>query len=109
MDLEAYRREAQAHRKVIRQHLTRFHALRDQGKWKEAMEELNRFLDGIVKPLQNTQHLIHQIHQKTRQMAASRSSPRLSQGVYREYLSDEICVVQYPDGRWVLVRELPPE
>lgn len=108
MDLDAYRRESRAHRKAIRQHLSRFHALRDQGRWQEALEELNRFLEGIVKSLQNTQHFLHQIHQKTRQMATPPPKPA-PKGVYREYLSEEICVVQYPDGRWVLVRELPPE
>jgi hypothetical protein len=90
-----------ANREAIQSHLAKFQQLKSQGHWKEAMHELNLSLDAILKTLENARLTLRRVNQKF----AERNKGLIK----RERVSPELVFVEYPGGKWSLVKDSSQE
>ncbi|MBI4714984.1 MAG: hypothetical protein HY760_03440 [Nitrospirae bacterium] len=107
MNSDQTQKDVQSSRVAIQLHLARFQHFKGLGQWKEAMMELNRSLDAILTTLENTRQMLKNVNkrfEKKPSAEAEKESAPIREK--RERIASDAVFVQYPDGRWSLVREV---
>ncbi|MBI5197800.1 MAG: hypothetical protein HZA19_04235 [Nitrospirae bacterium] len=100
--------DAQATRAAIQLHLARFHHFKGQGQLKEAMVEFNRSLDAILSTLENARQMLRSVNKKFTDKKNNKETEPVNP-VKKERISPEAVFVEYPDGKWTLVKDVIPE